>query len=165
MRKQLFKIGLPITFLLAMYSSCTDNSMSMVKPPSGVISIEEAKLLDKTYTETRQRVLENALGMEESRSSWWSIEDIEAYIAYAKSQANEKGMTVQGLRIYQGAYPSNYGDRKRAGLGTLFIVPTGTSSAKEGTILINLAPIQGGDDLEIAPLNMGHARTPPASNY
>ncbi|MFI8378266.1 hypothetical protein [Leeuwenhoekiella sp. NPDC079379] len=165
MRKQQFKFALSITFLLAMYASCSDSAMSTVKPPSGVISIEEAKLLDKTYTDTRQRVLEKSLGTEESRSSWWSLEDIEAYIAYAKSQAKEKGMNVEGLRIYQGAYPTNYGVSKLAGAATLFIVPTGTSSEKEGTILINLAPVQGGSDLQIAPLNMGHARTPPASNY
>lgn len=151
-------------FLITIITSCHDQD-SYVKPPGGVISIEEAKLLDRTYTETRQSILESALGREEGRSSWWSIDELEAYIAYAKFQAEEKGMRVKGFRIYQGAYPKNYGDHKRAGSATLFIVPTGTTAKKEGTILINLAPLEGGDDLEIAPLNMGHPRNPPSANY
>lgn len=162
---QILKNAFILTFVIFLITGCTNQKSQSLKPPKGVISIEEAKILDKTYTVTRQIVLDSALGIEDSRSSWWSLEDLEAYIDYAKTQAKEKGMEVNGLRIYHGAYPKDYGTREEAGYSTLFIVPTGTHSTKEGSILVNFSSQQSESDLEIAPLNMGHSRTPPAANY
>ena len=153
-------------FAVSTFISCTEQGNSS-KPPEGVISIEEAKILDRTFTKTRANVINEAIGMPDSRSSWWSIEDLEQYISYAKSLANEKGYLVNGLRVYYGAYPKDHHDQSVAGYSTLFIVPTGVKAVSNEASMINFnAFLQTDeDDLDIPPLNMGHTRKPPPEDY
>ncbi len=156
---------LVFTYLvLSVVVGCVEPESKVVKPPKGVISIKEAKLLDRTYTETRHSLISENLGIKDNRSSWWSIEDLEAYIAYARAEAKSKGKNVSGLRIYFGAYPKSYNDQDVAGYSTLFIVPTGNSTTQEGSLNL-FTSYQEDADLEIAPLNMGHSRTPPGRGY
>ncbi len=144
--------------------SCVDADPQIAKPPKGVIPVKEAKLLDRTYTDTRYNLISEKLGFKDNRSSWWSIEDLEDYIAYAKSQASEKGYQVDGLRVYMGAYPKSYSRPEVAGFTTLFIVPTGTPSTQESSLNL-FANFQESTDLDVPPLNMGHSRTPPSAGY
>jgi len=152
------------TFLLCSTVSCVEQDTKVVKPPKGVIPIKEAKMLDRTYGETRHAIISEKLGIKDNRSSWWSIEDLEDYIAYARSQAKEKGYQVDGLRVYFGAYPKSYGNQEVAGFSTLFIVPTGNVETQQGSLNL-FSNYQQSTDLEIPPLNMGHSRTPPDQGY
>lgn len=152
-------------FGLLFATGCMDQQDQSAKPPQGVITIEQAKILDKTFTETRVDAINKAIGMPDSRSSWWSIDDLEQYIAYAKAQAAAKNLKVDGMRIYFGAYPKDYSDDDVAGYSTLFIVPTGTKAYGEAGMINFNSFLQSSEDLEIAPLNMGHLRKPPPEDY
>lgn len=160
---QVFKTFL--IFSVLALTSCAEQESKNVKPPEGVISVKEAKLLDKTFTETRHNLISNSLGIQDNRSSWWSIEDIENYIAYAKSKASEEGLKVNGLRIYFAAYPKDFKNQEVAGRSTLFIVPTGAKSIQESSLSILNTSFDENDDLDIPPLNMGHAGNPPHRGY
>ena len=91
---------------------------------------------------TRKKAVDSAAGRQDNRSSWWSLEDIKNYLAYAKNQADNLGYTLNGIRIYQGVYAGNAPNGK-ADYATLFWVPTGKKSKSEGSML-NFT-LQGGD--------------------
>jgi len=91
-------------------------------PPNGVISIKKAIALNDEWTKTRAGAMNQCISdvtsgkvTKDNRSSWWSIDDLEAYIKYAKKQTKKK---VTGLRVYCGAYSDD------ECYSTSFIVPT-----------------------------------------
>ena len=68
--------------------------------------------------------------------------------------------TLDGLRVYLGAYPSKGGE---TGLTTMFIVPTGVKDTSQGSmfsIKAGSGDIPGGDGL-----NFGQEGDPPGANY
>ncbi|MBF8149951.1 hypothetical protein ITJ86_08575 [Winogradskyella sp. F6397] len=154
---------------LAMYFFNNNNHQDMstkppnIKPPKGLISPEQIKTLDQAYNE-RYNIINDSLfkGSKtgDNRSSWYSLEDIENYIAHAKKQANDNGNTLDGLRLYLGANPDT---NKEKGLTTLFFVPTGYKNTSEG----GLFSLQdGGNDLgDSDGLDMAKSGMPPGANY
>ena len=155
-----------ILLVFFIFSACTEGVKpdKDVAPPDGVITSKEAIELDQTYTRTRVGAIDSAIGKKDNRSSWWSIEDIKDYIAYAEQQANDQGYKLEGLRIYQGAFPENYTDQKLAGYGTVFIVPTGVKVDKQTGSFFNIN-MQGSDITGISPLDRGHQGDPPQASY
>jgi len=160
-------IGVILGALVMYFYCCNDGDMitepPTVKPPSGIITPEEIKTLDQAYNE-RYEIINDSLFKNsktgDNRSSWYKIEDIEIYIAYAKQQAKDNGNTLDGLRLYLGAHP----DTKEAeGLTTLFFVPTGYKNTSEGGFI----SVQGGsNDLKGSDgLNFGNQGMPPKANY
>ncbi|WP_179377199.1 hypothetical protein [Winogradskyella wichelsiae] len=155
--------------ILAMYFYYNNNQdmsteQPTIKPPPGVITPEEIMTLDQAYNE-RYQIINDSLFKDsktgDNRSSWYKLEDIEAYLAYAKQQAMENGNTLDGLRLYLGAYPDN--STEEPGLTTLFFVPTGYANKSEGSFF----SMQGGsDDLKKSDgLNIGGTGHPPSANY
>ncbi len=59
----------------------------------------------------------------DDRSTWWSIDDIENYIAFAKNQTDSLDYGITGIRVYLGVYGDNAG-RTKKNLSTMFLVPT-----------------------------------------
>src|SRR5690606_14508146 len=105
----------------------------MSKKPKKCISVKEARKLEKNYVETIEKTLKKELGCEECREFWWSLEEIEEYIDYVKSEAKEKGYKNQGLRFYLGHYGKNKSkDNEHT---TKYKAPTGVH-AKEGLAFI-----------------------------
>ncbi len=158
--------GLSMGVIGLMILSCNDQKESdePVKAPEGVISPKEAKVLNDTYTRTRAGILDSLLGRPDNRSSWWSVEDLRDYLKYAEQQAEEKGYELDGIRIYQGAYPEDYSDQKVAGYGTVFLVPTGIrTDQQKGSLFFNFQ--NSGDISEISPLDRGHPGNPPHASY
>ncbi|QNK78071.1 hypothetical protein H7F37_03020 [Winogradskyella sp. PAMC22761] len=133
------------------------------KPPSGVISPDEIKMLSQEYNE-RYKIINDWLFKDsktgDNRSSWYKLEDIENYLAYAKQQAIDNGNTLDGLRLYLGAHPDT---NEEEGLTTLFFVPTGYNNTSEGGFIA----VQGvGNDLSDSDgLNAGKNGMPPKANY
>ncbi|EDP69778.1 hypothetical protein FBALC1_09612 [Flavobacteriales bacterium ALC-1] len=153
---------------LAMYIYCYNDSSGITDPPEiiepkGLIKPSEAKVLDQAYN-IRHRIISDSLFRHtktgDNRSSWWSIEDIQNYINYAENQAGELGYTMDGLRIYLGAYPDASG---KTGLTTMFFIPTGKKNTSQGSMF----PIQptGGDIPGGNGLNIGSQGNPPGANY
>ena len=155
---------------LAMYFYCCKNQTEMMSEPptlapKGIITSKQAGVLDQAYN-LKHRIINDSLFKKstdggDNRSSWWSIEDIQNYINHAENQAGELGYTMDGLRVYLGAYPKVDGQE---GLTTMFIVPTGKENKSKGSMF----PIfQGGSgDIKGADgLNLGTQGHPPGANY
>ncbi len=187
--KTLFYLSCAAFLLIA----CETGNKRTISPPEGAISPKQAILLNDNYTKTRYDLINRYLGRAvmasatpdslqkdtlstrraampkfmDNRSSWWSLKDIEAYIAYAKQEAKNKDYVLDGLRIYQGAYSDTVRDgTKQVGLGTVFIVPTGKKAVgQEGNMLPMSTAAGGGDLKELYPLNEGHPGNPPHASY
>ena len=128
--------------------------MSKIK---GLITPKEAKTLNDAFTERCELISKNITKRPDNRSSWYSLEDIKAYLKHAESQAKENGHEMNGIRIYCGAYPEVKG---KVGYSTSFIVPTADiPNGKDGGNG-NKSDIPDGD-----ALNRGNQGDPPDANY
>ena len=154
---------------LAMYLYYSSDQTEMRSEPAtvaprGIITSKEAIVLDSTYN-LRHRIISDSLfssrKTSDNRSSWWSLEDVQNYINHAENQAGNLGYTMDGLRLYLGAYPEVKG---QAGYTTMFFVPTGVKNTSKGSIF---SLLQGGgmDIPEGDGLNIGHNGKPPGANY
>lgn len=133
----------------------------MVKPTQ-LISFEKGKELNKNYNEKRGALVTEKSGVEDANAFWFSLEEIERYIAYVKDNGVEKGFTVDGIRIYLGVYPET--EYKNAGYTTVFLTPTGMANQ---VMLVRERSLQSDspDITEIEPLNFGSMGNPPKLNY
>jgi len=165
----IFIFGL-IIGLIAMYLYCQANSKDVhdeksddISKPSGLISPEEAKALDRAYNPRYKLISDSIVTRKggDNRSSWYALDDVKNYLGYAENQAKDLGYTMNGLRIYLGAYPDK---GEEQGYTTMFFVPTGTQNKSKGALvnmqLENKGDIPGGD-----ALNMGEDGIPPGANY
>ena len=160
-------LGILLGVLAMYFYSKKNQDMSTqpptIKPPVGVISPDKIKTLDQAYNE-RYKIINDSLFKEsetgDNRSSWYKLDDIENYLAYAKQQANDNGYTLDGLRLYLGAHPDT---AKEKGLTTLFFVPTGHKNTSEGSFV---SMQKGSVDLPDSDgLNAGKTGMPPGANY
>jgi hypothetical protein len=136
--------------------------------PSQLITKEFAKQLNQNYNKTRAGLAAKAAKKEDANAIWYSLEELENYIHYIKTQGLEDGYTVDGIRFYFGVYPDDEKHGEKAGLTTLFLVPTGkktvTSIAKVQSFA--LVQEQTSSDVEtLSPMNYGNIGRPPSLTY
>ncbi len=102
-----------VTFVACQKDEVPVNSSSQtqVERPWNMISYKEIIERLEDYDKTRKPVLEAALGYEDARINYYSIETLENYIAYVKQLSKEKGIEFTGINFVAGAYPKdgNYG--------------------------------------------------------
>lgn len=139
-------------------SSMQEIAKTKVKKPKGVITPEEAKALSENWTKHREGAVNAAARKQgrdkDNRSTWWSLSDIEDYIAYSKHVTDSLGYNITGMRVYLGVYGNKAGKTKKD-LTTMFVVPTiKEATAKASTSLINFQT-NGGDCPTCPPLNHG----------
>ncbi|MBU2940510.1 hypothetical protein KO494_13260 [Lacinutrix sp. C3R15] len=154
----LLLLGVVIGFLIC-YFYC-DNKIKLGAPPmntpKGIITPEQAKILDDAYDSRHDLISDSIVGRPDNRSAWWSLEDIEGFISYAKKQSTELGYDMNGIRVYLGAHEND-------GYTTVFMVPTGNPSVSKGSML-SIAPgngdVPGGNGL-----NDGGEGEPPRAKY
>lgn len=153
-----FIIGALATYFFCPRQAVEEEAVvAEVVKPKGVITVAQAKELNDNWTKFRKPVLDSItqqmVGKDDYRSAWWSLNDVEEYIAYIKQETQNDGETFTGLRVYFGVYGETYSEDKKF-LSTVFIVPTGEKKTdKAGMSNFNL---QGGDgDLPKPPLNEG----------
>ena len=127
-----------------------------IPKPKKCISKDEARELQKNWCDTRSGKLNKKMGFEDARDFWWSVEELEEYLAYVKQESAKQGIKNPGIRFHLGAYtPTKCKYNK--GLSTLFLAPTGAkpgASGKDG----------GADDpinYSIEPFNRGGTGHPP----
>ncbi|WP_299779813.1 hypothetical protein [uncultured Formosa sp.] len=135
--------------------------LKKVSKPKGLITPEEAKILDKAYNPRYDLLSNSVLKRKDNRSTWYALEEIETFLAYAKQQASDLGYSLDGIRIYEGAYPEVKGV---AGYTTMFMIPTGTSKKIKKSILKSTSS-ESEDIPEGDGLNMGQGGNPPEANY
>ena len=139
--------------------------------PKGLITPSEAKELNQQFIKTRSKELDkiiekldNKPNKKDSLSTWFSLEELKEYIAYVESEGKAKGITVNGLRIYFGAYSKNDKNPKKNNLSTVFFTPT---QAKKGSIQKEgIMAVSSSSDIEsIDALNLGQQGDPPSATY
>ncbi|SNR14309.1 hypothetical protein [Tenacibaculum jejuense] len=105
------------------------NTETQVERPWNMISYKGMIERLEDYDKTRKPILEQALGYEDARINFYSIETLENYIAYVKQLSKEKGIEFTGINFVSGAYPkdANYGT---PGYQHIMFMPTTNISGK-----------------------------------
>ena len=132
-----------------------------VEAPQQSISIQEADRLEELYKETRSGVLEQALGFEDTRDFWFSLDELKQYLAFVEQEAKKQGKNNLGIRVYLGAYPRQ-GNNPNPGYATVFFVPTEQVEALPNGAngFIATQPVNQ-NIKEIPALNYGSGGIPP----
>jgi|GEM_PF-742323 len=155
-------IGILILIIIALLiNNCTERtSVSDVPPPSQTISLDQAQRLQEEYVRTRSGIVNKTLGFEDTRDFWFSLDSVEQYIRYVRSESKKQDLKDLGLRIFYAAYPKD--DKEEwpdPGFSTVIIVPTfGKPSLANG--FFPIPPVQstaGG----IRAYNYGGGGKPP----
>ncbi len=134
------------------------------------ISKERAIELFKAFKDTKSKELNkivknisNGKHKEDAVSSWFSLNDLEDYINYLKTN----DPNVNGVRIYLGAYSDKVKPKKDDEcLTTVFMVPTkpGTSTGlAEKSTMVSSTSTDNEDDPNLEALNGGTIGEPPST--
>jgi len=115
----------------------------MIKP-SKCITVQEAKDLQDNWVNSRGVSIQNTRGEEDSREVVYSVEELEEFLAYVKSESSKKGINNPGVRIYFAAY--NDAKSTRA---TVFLSATDSGDANSN------------NEYDISPFNRGGGGWPP----
>ena len=154
-----FVIGAVLTYYFCPRQVEIETAEIKIIKPNGVISNVQAKALNKNWTDFRKAAVDSAAKKQgrnkDNRWSWWSIDDIENYIAFSKNQADSLGNDITGLRVYLGVYGKNAGQSKKD-LTTMFLVPTVKKSVSTAGMGLSFSQIGNPKDcLTCSPLNDG----------
>ena len=136
-----------------------------------LITPKEAKDLNQRFDKTRGKALNKIVEVEtgnlkdkDAISSWFSLDDLKEYIAYVEAEGKERNITINGLRVYFGAYSKKDKKTDKKALSTVFFVPTQPkigSMQKDG-----IGDGDGGSDVDdIDGMNEGGTGQPPSSEY
>lgn len=137
--------------------------------PNQLITKEFAKQLNVNYNSKRAASLAGkAAKKEDANAIWYSLEELENYIHYIKTNGAKDGYNVDGIRFYFGVYPDDEQHGEKAGLTTLFLVPTG-KKIEENTAKIQsfaLTKEASSSDIQsLSPMNYGNIGRPPSLLY
>lgn len=89
---------------------------------------EPADLI-REYKKTRWSANSERIGKPDSLSTWYSIEDLEDFLALAKSKGGD------GIRFYYGVFPENYSLKPEySGRQTLAMVGTRSKLTETGAV-------------------------------
>ena len=157
----LLLLGIAIGFALSYFYFNNSKNEESMATPKGLITPAEAEVLDKAFDTRHQLISDSIVKRPDNRSSWYSLEDMRDFLTLAENEANTAGYTMDGIRIYLGAYPD---EGTEVGYTTMFFIPTGTKNTSEGN-MINMQPSGSNDIPGANGLNYGEEGDPPESNY
>lgn len=159
-----------VFFSSLVFNSCKEEPR--FDEPQNLISADVARLLNSNYNQTRHRLISSSIQREDANAIWYSIEELENYINYAKRKARDQNYSLTGLRFYLGAYPENSQDYgEAAGLTTVFVSPTGRRlNVQKGSVLnlpaTTMQQVEENPDIEsIDAMNYGGMGHPPKVIY
>jgi hypothetical protein len=115
--------------------------------PAKCISVTEAKQLQDNWKSTRATEIESALGYIDTREFFFSVDELEEYLNYVKSESTKQSIPKPGIRIYFAAYDNDSSDK-----ATVFLAPTNGPTKSSA------------NNYNIDPFNKGNAGWPP-NNY
>ena len=153
-----FIIGAVLTYYFCPRPSDDMYTMDVEKVvPKDTISVAEAKILSKNWENNNVTEIDSTIEIEGSRkkirSVWWSLKDVNDYLAYAKAKSDTLGYNMTGIRVYLGNYGKNSNPIKK-NRNTMFIVPTGPkNNSKANSLNVFLPPKD--TDIPAPPLNNG----------
>ena len=150
------------------FISCEKNP----EPPKQLISQELAKDFNQRYIRERSGIIEQSIDRLDANAAWYSIEELESYLYYAKCEAKKSNKEINGIRFYLGVYPNDTVVYKhKAGLTTIFLSPTMKrinvvkNSNKMQSLRARAATEDNVDVTEVQPLNFGGMGNPPKVEY
>ncbi len=128
------------------------------------ITSAEAKELNQNFVKTRGKAIDVAIKKKDAMSSWFSMDELKNFIANVEKEGVDKGIKVNGIRIYFGAYTNDDKNPEKKNLSTVFLVPT---QAKIGSMQIDgFANEEASSDItDIDGLNRGGLGYPPSATY
>jgi hypothetical protein len=136
-----------------------------------LITSEEAKELNQNFIKTRSKELDKIVERETGKpkekdaiSTWFSLDELKEYIAFVEAEGKLRDITVDGIRIYFGAYSKNDIRSNKKALATVFLVPT---QPKVGSLQKDgLAAVAQSSDVEsMGGMNEGGTGQPPSAFY
>lgn len=136
--------------------------------PSQLISKEFARQLNVNYNSKKASLTAKKAQKEDANAIWYSLEELENYIHYIKTNGAKDGYNVDGIRFYFGVYPDDEKHGEKAGLTTLFLVPTGKKTEKTTAKIQTFALVQeesSSDIPSLEPMNYGNIGRPPSLLY
>lgn len=161
-----------VALLLTVFFTSCETAVKYGEPKQ-LISLEQANDLHLRYKNERSNILFQALNFEDANAVWFSVEELENYIHYAKEKGNEQNINIDGIRFYLGVYPNDtttYHDK--AGKMTIFLTPTKkrTVDVDKKNAVNKLArqsqPLDPEQDVtSIQPMNFGNMGTPPKMTF
>ena len=114
--------------------------------------------LDSTYSANNYRYIneKRAKNNPDSREFWYTLEDLEGYIAYAKKEAENKKQKVTGIKIKMGQYPEKGDfdsrlDAKLYGYQTVYLIPTVISADEQEISSTDQDSPMKGEEIEGVP--------------
>lgn len=110
---------------------------------SQISSIDATQLCDNYDAKNTKN--KNLIGKEDNRSCLFTIQELKDYIKYLEDSGN----SIDGIRIYIGAYSNNQSRSSNNELTTVFLAPTSN----------------GVDDTKLNAFNLGEAGNPPKKKY
>jgi hypothetical protein len=128
---------------LSIFKEITLKPTKMAKPQK-CISVQEAKALYSNWISTRGASLASVLGSQDTSDVFFTVEELEEYLAYVKSESAKQNIAKPGIRIYFGAY-----DNKTSNKATVFLAPT------DGNLT------GSSNNYNIEPFNFGNGGWPP----
>jgi hypothetical protein len=135
--------------------------------PNQLITKEFARQLNVNYNNKRASLATAKGQKEDANAIWYSLEELENYIHYIKTNGAKDGYNVDGIRFYFGVYPDDEKHGEKAGLTTLFLVPTGKKAQTETAKIQSFAMTQesSSDIQSLEPMNYGNIGRPPSLSY
>ncbi|MBO9584757.1 MAG: hypothetical protein J7574_11415 [Flavobacterium sp.] len=135
--------------------------------PSQLITKEFARQLNVNYNNKKASLRALKDEKEDANAIWYSLEELENYIHYIKTNGANDGYNVDGIRFYFGVYPDDEVHGEKAGLTTLFLVPTGKKAANNNTKVQSFSLMQeASSDIDsLDPMNYGNIGRPPSLIY
>lgn len=114
MKTIFFKTFLLLTlsiFFINCTKENTDTNTNDECTPEGLMSYEEANLLEETYKDNQYALLSeywadaNGNLFQDNREFWYSLEDLKCYLKYVEDKGSEMGYSSSemGIRVYLGA--------------------------------------------------------------
>ena len=139
-----------IIILFSTINACVEKSKekpqeeeNITTAPSGIISLNEAKILCDNYEDRRiPSIINFELAQDESKEKFvptqfidFDFKTIKKYIKYVERQAKKAKVKPDSLRIYLG----NYGmDGKDTNRNTVFMLPTAEINGEHGGFYIGV---------------------------
>lgn len=87
--------------------------------PSKCISVEQARALRNKWLSTRQPAIDAALGYQDQNALFFSVEELQEFLDYVRSESTRQSIAKPGVRIFFGAYSD-----EESNLATVFLAPT-----------------------------------------
>ncbi|SFW46662.1 hypothetical protein SAMN02927921_01769 [Sinomicrobium oceani] len=176
-------ISAVMLILVLLCLSCTEHQPEKVNKPKNTIDVKRASKLSSRFVKELDNLMQGVKmrqdtakgfipvhqpAFEYTSHTYYSLDELEHYFAWAKQEAKAKGYTLEGFRFYFGVYPETEESGEKQNVMTLFISPAGKKARKQESAFVNM-PLMYNDVpdkiMDIDPYNYGGAGDPPKASY